>query len=294
MVANSKKVRRLADGTGESRPIEKSPATEHERQQLIASHLDVARNIARGLGRRFGWMLEADDIHGWAMVGLCEAATRFDSSRAEPFVAFAEQRIRGAVFDEIRRLGMHSRVITKLLQRISNARQALLQQGAESTDEHVATYLGITLEIVRAATRTFYVSEDCRRLESPGGSPHTYVECAEFLALLLRARDTLPDLEATVIRMHYDDGIALAQVARSLGLTLGRVRHLHGRGLSLIQEAMREDVAGGDSQVLRDSVPRPFLFDVDATRESKCRRAEGPAADAEPRALTRLRSRGTA
>ena len=268
MVAASKKAKRLALGTVESPRIE-NPTTEHERQQLIESHVDVARNIARNLGRRYGWMLEADDIHGWAMVGLCEAATRFDSSRAEPFVAFAEQRIRGAVFDEIRRLGMHSRVITKLQQRISNARQALLQQGTESTDDHVATYLGITLEIVQAATRAYRVaSEECARLASPGASPQTYIECAEFLAFLLRARDTLPDPEATVIRLHYDGGISLAQVARSLGLTLGRVRHLHARGLSRIQETMREDVAGGDSQVLRDSVPY-LLFDVEPAREPK-------------------------
>ncbi|MBA3502590.1 MAG: hypothetical protein H0T65_19670, partial [Deltaproteobacteria bacterium] len=93
---------------------------ERERQQLIASHVDVARNIARRLGRSYGWMLEPDDIQGSAMpdafkifgwfmlvtslilyfvprkLHLCEAATRFDSTRAEPFVAFAEQRIRGA------------------------------------------------------------------------------------------------------------------------------------------------------------------------------------------------------
>jgi DNA-directed RNA polymerase specialized sigma24 family protein len=82
------------------------------------------------------------------------------------------------------------------------------------------------------------------------------MECAEFLVCLVQARDLLADPEATVIRLHYDDGVPLAQVARSLGLTLGRVRHLHGLGLSRIEEVMRGDVAGGDLQSLRDAVPR--------------------------------------
>lgn len=239
----------------ETRAIE-NPTTVLDRQQLIESHVEVARNIARSLGRRYGWMLEAEDIQGCAMVGLCEAATRFDSSRAEPFVAFAEQRIRGAILDELRRLGMHGRVINKLQQRIANARAALLQHGTESTDDHVATYLGLPLAIVEAASRVSRVpSEECARLASPDASPQAYMECAEFLVCLLRARETLADPEATVIRLHYDGGIPLAQVARSLGLTLGRVRHLHGRGLSRIQDTMRGAVAGGDLQSLRDAVP---------------------------------------
>ena len=266
MTAGKERPRRLAVGTVPNPPIE-NPTPDLARQQLIESHVSVARNIARGLGRRYGWMLEPDDILGWAMVGLCEAAARFDSSRTAPFIAFAEQRIRGAVFDELRRLGMHSRVIVKLHQRIANARQALLGEGIASTDDHVATYLGIALEIVQTASRASLVaSDECARLESPAASPEVYAECAEFLVYLLRARDTLPDLEATVIRLHYDGGISLAQVARSLELSLGRVRHLHSRGLSLIQDTMREDVAGGDSQVLRDAVPSQFPFDVEPTR----------------------------
>ncbi len=160
----------------------------------------------------------------------------------------------------MRRLGMHGRVMNKLRQRISNARQALLQQGIASTDDQVATYLGITLEIVQATRASRVASDECARLASPGTSPQAYLECAEFLAYLLRARNTLLDPEATVIRLHYDGGIPLAQVARSLGLTLGRVRHLHARGLSQIHDTMREDVAGGDTQILRDAVPHLLLL----------------------------------
>jgi DNA-directed RNA polymerase specialized sigma subunit len=36
---------------------------------------------------------------GAALLGLTEAANRYDASRYDPFLAFAEKRIRGAVLD---------------------------------------------------------------------------------------------------------------------------------------------------------------------------------------------------
>ena len=48
--------------------------------------------------------LSRDDLKGAAMTGLMEAANRFDPARGFQFKTFAEHRMRGAVFDEIRRM----------------------------------------------------------------------------------------------------------------------------------------------------------------------------------------------
>jgi RNA polymerase sigma factor (sigma-70 family) len=88
---------------GDGPRLECDDADGEARRKLIVDHIHVALGIARKLARRYHSMLAPADFTGAAMVGLCEAAGRFDRSRVEPFVAFAELRIRGAVLDEVRR-----------------------------------------------------------------------------------------------------------------------------------------------------------------------------------------------
>src|SRR4051794_25954372 len=79
------------------------PTRDPARERLIADHIDMGRRIALRVARRIPDWLSEDDLIAAAMIGLAEAADRYDASRGEPFVAFAEKRIRGAVLDELRR-----------------------------------------------------------------------------------------------------------------------------------------------------------------------------------------------
>ena len=71
---------------------------------LSTQQIDIARNISRALKRRYGTLMSVDDIDGFALLGLCEAAERYNAGSDGPFVAFAMRRIRGSVLDELRRL----------------------------------------------------------------------------------------------------------------------------------------------------------------------------------------------
>src|SRR5436190_9233864 len=90
-----------------------------ERDQMIAEHVDVARRISRRFARRCPGWVSRDDLVGAAMLGLTEAAERYDASRGEPFVSFAEKRIRGAVQDELRRGDILPRRVRKLSRRVA-------------------------------------------------------------------------------------------------------------------------------------------------------------------------------
>src|SRR5574338_309108 len=73
------------------------------RDQLIREHAEVARRIALRMARRCPTWVAREDLISAGMVGLIEAADRYDDSREEPFISFAEHRIRVAVMDELRR-----------------------------------------------------------------------------------------------------------------------------------------------------------------------------------------------
>ncbi|KKL17759.1 hypothetical protein LCGC14_2482300 [marine sediment metagenome] len=69
---------------------------------LILGHLNLVHRLAIESTRTTGFSFY-DDLVGAGMLGLVEAARRFDSARGVRFITFAYPRIRGAMADEIRR-----------------------------------------------------------------------------------------------------------------------------------------------------------------------------------------------
>src|SRR5580765_4226508 len=94
------------------------------------------------------WTARADLVAA-GMVGLIEAADRYDESRQEPFLSFAEHRIRGAVLDELRRGDVLPRRVRQLARKIAEAIRELEGTGASANEQNIADALGVTVEHYR-------------------------------------------------------------------------------------------------------------------------------------------------
>lgn len=185
-------------------------------QLLTDAHLDMAKNIARSLARRYGSLLSQDDIDGLAYLGLCEAAARYDATRDEVFIAFAAARVRGAVIDAVRKHGVDSRVAHKR-KREESALNRTLGKVIRQVDE---------------------AAPPVDELPS-GDSPERRVGEREQLDQLAAARAELADVEAKVLAMRYELGMSVAAIASELRITEHRVQTLHARSL----EQLRKKVA---------------------------------------------------
>src|ERR1044071_6564958 len=106
----------------------------------------MARRIARRMARRCPEWISRDDLVSAGMVGLIEAADRYDDSRQEPFISFAEHRIRGAILDELRRGDIMPRRVRQLARKISSAIKELEKDGVVASDQRVASALGVSLD----------------------------------------------------------------------------------------------------------------------------------------------------
>ena len=113
---------------------------------MIIEHIEIARRISLRIARSCPDWISRDDIVAAGMIGLAEAAERYDETRQEPFLSFAEKRIRGAVIDELRRGDVMPRRMRRMARKIGDAIQHLEQRHGEATDDNVAEQLGVTLE----------------------------------------------------------------------------------------------------------------------------------------------------
>jgi RNA polymerase sigma factor FliA len=215
--------------------------------QLITDHVDMARRVARSIARRVPFD-RRDDLESAALLGLTEAAQRFDPNRGEPFGAFAVQRVRGAVLDELRRgdvLRRQARVMARRVRAAISAHEA--QHGGTPSSRELAEQLGLEIEDVEQ------VRGDLGQMVSiEAASPHAlshapdpaeHIDRARQTAMLHAALGTLPAREQNVVSMYFEQGMKMKDIGTELGVTESRVSQLCSAALRSLKHAVRGNAA---------------------------------------------------
>lgn len=214
-----------------------------ERDALISTHTAVARRIARRIARRCpAWMSRAD-LEGAALVGLTEAAARYEPARGEPFLGFAIRRIRGAVLDELRRGDLLPRRVRQLARRVDEVIGALqAERGGTPDDAVVAAALGVSVDRYHrelrplAAVRVDPLADLERTISgSSDPSPASLAERNQLRAVVRRGLAQLDPRDAAVLWMLHGQGLPCAEVARCLRVSSSRVCQLNGRALDRLR-----------------------------------------------------------
>src|SRR5271163_4087226 len=78
-------------------------------KQLVEQYSEYVVRIAKQVKRTLSPNIETDDLIGYGMTGLIEAAERFDPTLGANFSTFSYYRIRGAIYDGLRVMGSLSR-----------------------------------------------------------------------------------------------------------------------------------------------------------------------------------------
>ncbi len=218
-----------------------------ERTALISSHLEVARRIALRVARRCPDWIVREDLVSAGMLGLIEAAERFDASRTEPFLPFAEKRIRGAVLDELRRGDIMPRRSRQMARKINATIQGLENQtGEPPSDETVAAALDVSVteyrtnleHLIHVTVGALEDSEDHPRMSSDASSPESNAAHSEVMAKVRAALPTLEKRDLLVLSLYYVEELTYAEVAKVLGVTTARVCQLHGRAITRLRAAI--------------------------------------------------------
>ncbi len=208
------------------------------RHQLISEHADIARRIALKVARRCPSWIAREDIVAAGMLGLTEAANRFDDSRKEPFLSFAEHRIRGAIMDELRRGDILPRRVRQVARKVGNAIRDLENAGEVASDNRIAMKLGVRVDHYR--TRLAHlVHVEVQSLDELSPTLRTGLEVgpdeiAAHHEELRHVNEALAKLEARdvmVLGLHFVEDQTYQEIGRTLGITPSRVCQLLWRAI---------------------------------------------------------------
>lgn len=216
----------------------------------------VARRIHERLSRHAG--VEIDDLVSWGAIGLLEAFDRFDASKGVKFSTYAEHRIRGTIYDQLRARDTSTRRRRDLEKRLNFARQKLQRSlGREPAPEEVAEELGIDIDQYWAAVYktapTTHVSVDSPDeetgrplLEVIADTSDAGVEqriVMDQVRLSLRAAiKALPDRQRHCVMMYYDKEMSLAEIAAVYDVSVSRISQIISEARKRLRAALAETI----------------------------------------------------
>ena len=221
-----------------------------DRDKLITEHVEIARRISLRIARSCPDWISRDDIVAAGMIGLAEAAERYDETRQEPFLSFAEKRIRGAVIDELRRGDVMPRRMRRMARKIGDVIQNLEQRHGEATDDKVAEALGVTLEeykqnleqIVHVSVGALELDDDSLMPTSDEASPEMQLAQRRAKMKVRAALDKLEKRDLLILNLYYTEELTYTEIGEVMGITRSRVCQLHGRAIA----RMRSLISGGN------------------------------------------------
>jgi RNA polymerase sigma factor FliA len=206
--------------------------------------------VARRLARRLPAHVEIDDLVSAGVIGLMEAADRYDPKRADRFEAFAEFRIRGAMLDDLRARDTLSRDMRRLSNELRNATRRLESELGRAPDQsELASTLGLNVDELYTRQQKLSGSSvvgiddagpDLLERTSDTSSPDPFEITAhrEALARLVSGIDDLPEKMQQVLSLYYCESMNLKEIGQILGVTESRVCQIHGEATRRLRESL--------------------------------------------------------
>lgn len=209
---------------------------------LVREHAGLVKRIAHHLMGRLPDSVQVDDLIQSGMIGLLEAARKYDGGKGASFETYAGIRIRGAMLDEIRKGDWAPRSVHRNARRIQDAiKQVEAVKGRDADDSEVAAVLGISQDeyhqILKdsAGCRLFSYEELLENDSSPDlmddstPGPGKGMERDAFRRQLGEAISGLPEREQLVLALYYDEELNLKEIGAVLGVSESRVSQLHSQ-----------------------------------------------------------------
>src|SRR6187399_86737 len=230
-----------------------APATQNRR---IVAGLPFVEALARRMAASMPNSIDIGDLVQDGVLGLIDAAHRFDEARGIKFETFAERRVRGAMIDALRK-DAWPRGVRRQRRELDAARESLRRElGHEPSMADLAARVGsdekrLSRTIVRIntieATSPLATGEHMDESSLPTAlvpsepdSPDTAYEKTETKERVRAAIQSLPWREGKVIGLYYYGEVTMKQIGAAIGVNESRVSQLHARAIRRLRDALTD------------------------------------------------------
>ena len=188
----------------------------------------------------------------FGLMGLNDALQRYQAQEGVPFEVYARTRIRGAMIDGLRQADLLPRHVRDRVREAEETVRRLSQAlGRAPEDGEIAEAMSLSLEEYRSlladAVSIQYGGDDdeggtsAAELVPDEDTPLTLMERRDEAKKLADMLRKLPEREAMIMALHYQEGLTFREVAKVLDLTPGRISQMHTQAILRLRAMARDD-----------------------------------------------------
>lgn len=222
-------------------------------EEIVKQHEGLVRRVAHHVHGRVHTVVEYDDLLQIGFIGLIQAAQRYSPQEGVTFPNYAVLRVRGAMYDYLRKNSNLCRKSIRMQQQARTTRdnlrrdlqreptqgevaKALNLTGAELAEwEHVmAANFNSSLDEVYDEYSTFFSSNDT--------SAEQQIDQSKLRETLLVALKELSEREALVLQLYYVEEFNIYEVAATLDISPGRVSQLKSSAFKRMRDVLGSDI----------------------------------------------------
>lgn len=220
-----------------------------KRNKIVEQYLPYATSIASRVMQTLSSSVDFDDVLCNARLGLLEAARRFDTTLNVDFKTFAYYRIKGAIYDGLRKTGWIPRSLYARIkfEQATNEYLQYMSERSSASARLVENELSEVYDTVNSLASIYVVSVDAGEegMEIEDKKNKDIEQSAEFQQIkqyMKEAIESLPDKERKLVKMYYFQNRTLEEAGVDLGLSKSWTSRLHARALEILFKKINSKV----------------------------------------------------
>jgi RNA polymerase sigma factor for flagellar operon FliA len=229
-----------------------------EKGDLLTYYMPMVKRLAHHMMGRLPPSVEEDDLVQAGMIGLLDALSRYDEAQSMQFEAYAIQRVRGSMIDELRQSDWMPRSARQSMRKIEDAIGNLQHKlGRQPNESEIAQYMKLPLAEYQAMLddakghQLVYFEdfgdtdeEDSfldKQSAGESAMPLPLLLDANLRACIIAGIDNLPEREKLLLSLYYEQELNLREISEVFGVSESRVCQLHGQAIARIRARLKED-----------------------------------------------------
>ena len=216
-----------------------------EKEKLVQHYAPQIRFLALRMKAKLPKNIELGELISAGTLGLMESLKKYKAELGIRFETYSENRIRGAMLDELRRLDWFPRSLRQRVRKIDNVVWQLEQEyGRPPSVQEIQERTGLDEKDIHQGLEALQSQlaipldsiEDTLADDSDKeGEPFHGTAIKELLERVGGLIDKLTDREKLVLSLYYAEELNMREVAEVLGITEGRVSQLHSQAIARLR-----------------------------------------------------------
>jgi RNA polymerase sigma factor FliA len=225
------------------------------RNELILEHLPLVKYHAYRLVSQLPPSIEVSDLISSGVLGLMDAAAKFNPLRGVQFKTYADVRIRGAMIDSLRELDWAPPALRRKARKLRAVTERLQHElGREAGEQEICDKLEISIDefhqlngrlhsLTIGSVRDHVEAESDRSLDtypdSTSDGPHLQFLKQELKTVIADAIDRLGPKERLVVSLYHFDELTMKEIAAVLDVNESRVSQIHTKAMAHLRQKLK-------------------------------------------------------